>query len=101
MAPKLAGHTRQLAGYALVFLGLAVATGILFASGRYPAVPMWEFVLAAVVLGAPLMIAGGRLNARGRGQVLGVSRECAAEEYRQQNVVLAAYLGFLFAHGAL
>jgi hypothetical protein len=97
----LAGHVRQLFGYALVFLGLGVAAGVFLTAGRYPTVPLWWFVSVAVVLGAPLMIAGGRLNARGRGQVMDIMPESATEEYHRQNVLMAAYLGFILAQGFL
>jgi hypothetical protein len=101
MAPKLAGHALQLLGYALVFLGLAAAAVLLFASGRYPAAPMWAFVSGAVVCGAPMMIAGGRINSVGRGLVLGMSPGRAARQYRVQTVLMALYLGFLWLLGGL
>jgi hypothetical protein len=101
MPPKLTGHALQLAGHGLVFLGLGVAAAAMFASGNHPAVPTWAFVAAGVGLGAPLMIAGGRIDSRGRGLVLGQSRELAAREYRQSTVLLALYLGFLWLLGSL
>jgi hypothetical protein len=101
MPPKPAGHALQLLGDALVFLGLGVVTAAVFVAGSYPAVPLWVFVSGAVALGAPLMVAGGRIDSRGRGLVLGMSPERAAGEYRVQAVLMALYLGFLWLLGSL
>ena len=101
MAPKLAGHGLQLLGYALIFIGLGVVAAVLLVAASYPAVPMWAFALGALAAGAPLMIAGGRINSRGRGQVLGVSPEHAAGEYREQNLLMVLYLGLLLLQGIL
>ena len=101
MSTRLGGHGLQLLGFAVVFQGLACVAAALFTASRYPAVPTWAFALGGAVLGVPLMIAGGRVNAWGRGQVLGVTPETAREEYHRQNVLLAAYLGILLAQSAL
>jgi hypothetical protein len=100
MVPKLAGHVLQLVGYALVFLGLAVTAVAMFLATTLPGVPFWVFVLVAVVLGAPMMVTGGRANSLGRGLVLGVPPEEAAREYRRGTVLLAVYLALLLLQGA-
>ena len=99
MRSKLAGHAMELLGFALIFLGLGLATAVLFISGKHPEVPFWQFVVGALVVGVPTMIAGGRINSRGRGRVLGMSPESAAREYHEGNVLLAFYLGFVMLHG--
>lgn len=96
-----AGHALQLAGTGLVFLGLAVVVAALVVAGRYPTVPLGAFVAGALAAGAPLMIAGGRLNGRGRGLVLGRSPDEAAREYRDSTTLLAFYLLFLWTLGAI
>lgn len=93
MRSRLAGHARQLLGYALVFLGLAVVTAALFVAGNHPTIPLWVFVAGSTAIGAPLMIAGSRINARGRGLVLNQSPEQAAAQYRQTTALLALHLG--------
>jgi hypothetical protein len=100
MPPKLAGHVFQLAGYALVFLGLGVAAGAVLLAGSYPGVPLWAFVLVGAPLGVPLMIAGGRVNSIGRGRVLGMSPGEAAREYRLGTALLGVYLAVLLLQGA-
>jgi len=99
MPPKLAGHALQLLGYSLTFLGLAVVVVALFAAGSYPGVSLWVFVSGGIVVGAPLMIAGGRIDSRGRELVLGMSPEEAVREYRQGVVLLAVYLAVLLLQG--
>jgi hypothetical protein len=101
MRSKLAGHALQLLGYMLTFLGLGVSAAAFLLAGNYPTVPLWVFVTAAVVIGAPMMIAGGRIDGRGRGWVLGQSPERAAREYREKTVLMAFFLGFILAHSAL
>lgn len=93
MRSKLAGHAQQLLGYSIVFLGLAVVTAALFVAGNYPTIPLWVFVAGSTVIEAPLMIAGGRIDARGRGLVLDQSPQQAATQYRQTTVLMALYLG--------
>lgn len=46
-------------GYALVFLSLGVTMAAVFLAGDLPGVPFWAFVVAAVAVSAPLMVAGG------------------------------------------
>lgn len=99
MRLKLAGHGLQLAGYALTFLGLGVVVAALAVSGSYPTVPLWMFLLGAVAIAAPMMIAGGRINSRGRGLVLDQSPEQADREYREGNLLLFLYVVFLMLHG--
>jgi hypothetical protein len=101
MAPKLAGHGLQLLGYALVFLGLGAVAAMFFAAGSYPTIPLWAFVSGALAVAVPLMIAGGRVNSRGRARVLGVSPEQAEREYRDGNWLLLVYLGLLGLQGGL
>jgi hypothetical protein len=96
MRSRLAGHVRQLIGYALVFLGLAVVTAALFVAGSHPTIPLWVFVAGSTAIGAPLMIAGSRIDARGRGLVLDQSPEQAAAQYRQTTVLMAIHLGVGF-----
>jgi hypothetical protein len=100
MPPRLAGHALQLLGHALVFLGLAAAAAALFAAGNHPTVPTWAFAAVGVAVGTPVMIAGGRINNRGRALVLGLTPARAAREYRLQVVLLALYIAFLWLHGA-
>lgn len=99
MAPRFAGHALQLLGYSLSFLGLAAVVLALLAAGRFPGVSLGVFVAGGVVVGAPLMIAGGRIDCRGRALVLGLSPEDAAREYRQGVVLLAVYLAILLGQG--
>jgi hypothetical protein len=100
MPPKLTGHLLQLTGFSLVFLGLGAVVAVVFLAGSFPAVPFWAFVLAAFALGAPLMVAGGRVSSAGRGRVLGMTPVEAAQEYHRGTVVLAAYLAVLLLQGA-
>jgi hypothetical protein len=99
MRLKLAGHGLQLAGFALTFLGLGAALAVIFASSTYPTIPFWAFAVGAVVVAAPLMIAGGRINKRGRGLVLDMSPEEADREYQTGNLLLFVYIVFLMMHG--
>ncbi len=95
MPPKLTGHLLQLLGHALVFLGLGFAFLAMVIATNYYSVPFWVFVLAAIAIGAPVMVAGGRINSVGRGLVLGISAEEATKEYRRGTVLLGVYLGVL------
>lgn len=99
MRRVLAGHLLQLMGYALVFLGLGLTAGAMVLAGSYPTVPFWVFVVAAVGVAAPVMVAGGRVNAAGRGRVLGVSSADAAREYHLGTRLLGVYLAVLLAQG--
>jgi hypothetical protein len=101
MRSKLAGHALQLLGYTLTFLGLGVAVVALFLAGNYPTVPLWVFLAAGVAVGAPLMIAGGRIDGRGRGRVLELSPEEAAREYTEKTLLTALHLGLGFLLTAL
>jgi hypothetical protein len=44
------------------------------------------------VIGAPLMIAGGRIDSVGRGRVLDQSPEEAARAYREKTILMALHL---------
>lgn len=99
MRSKLAGHGLQLAGYALTFLGLGAAAVVIAIAGNQPTIPFWAFVLGAMVIGAPLMIAGGRINSRGRMRVLDQTPEQASREYQQGTRILAVYIGILLLQG--
>lgn len=88
MRSKLAGYALQLAGYAMVFLGLGVATAALFVAGFFPAAPLWIFIAVGVVLGAPLMLAGGWLYNRGR-VLLGTPVEQVEAEHRAGTATFA------------
>jgi hypothetical protein len=96
MKSRLAGHALQLLGYTLTFLGLGVVAAALFLAGNHPSVPLWVFLAAGAAIGAPLMIAGGRIDSRGRGRVLNQTPEEAAAHYRQTTVLLALHLGMGF-----
>jgi Na+-driven multidrug efflux pump len=96
MRAKLRGHGLQFLGSSLVFLGLAVVIAALVIAGRHPAVPLWAFVAGGGAVAAPLMVAGGRINGRGRGRVLGQSSEQAAREYRTTTTLMALHLGLTF-----
>jgi hypothetical protein len=96
MKSRLAGHALQLLGYLLTFLGLGVVAAALFIAGNHPSVPLWVFLAAAVAIGAPLMIAGGRIDSRGRGRVLDQTPEEATAHYRQTTVLMALHLGMGF-----
>jgi hypothetical protein len=100
MKTKLVGHTYQAAGYTLVFLGLGVAAAAMFLATTMPSVSFWVFAAAAVAIGAPLMVAGGRVNAVGRGMVLGRPSEDAARGYRRGTALLGVYLALLLLQGA-
>jgi hypothetical protein len=93
MARRLAGHGLQLLGYTLTFAGLGVAGTALLLAGNYPTVSLWVFVAVGVAVGAPLMVAGGRVDARGRGYVLGQSHEQAAAHHRRTTILMALHLG--------
>jgi hypothetical protein len=101
MRSRWAGHGWQLLGHGLVFLGLAIVVAGLFVSGYFPGVPFWQFVVASMAIAVPLMLVGGRIDARGRGLVRNVEPATAAREYRQSVAVTAAYLGFLWILGLL
>ncbi len=100
MPPKLTGHLLQLLGHALVFLGLGFALLAMVLATNYYSVPFWMFVLAAIAIGAPVMVAGGRINSVGRGLVLGISAEEATKEYRRGTILLGTYLSILLLQGA-
>ncbi|AMV26881.1 hypothetical protein VT84_20945 [Gemmata sp. SH-PL17] len=100
MPPKLTGHLLQLLGHALVFLGLGFALLAMVLATNYYSVPFWVFVLAAIAVGAPMMVTGGRINSIGRGFVLGMSPEEATSEYRRGTALLGVYLGVLLLQGA-
>lgn len=100
MRSKLAGFALQLAGYALVFLGLGVAAAAFLVAGNFPATPLWAFLAGAVVLGAPLMLAGGLLYRRGLVR-LGSPAEQVEAAHREEIVVFALFLGFLWLLGFL
>ena len=101
MQSKLAGHALQVLGYAFTFLGLGVAAAAFLMAGNYPTIPLWVFVTTAVGIGAPLMIAGGRIDGRGRGRVVGQSPERAAREYREKTMLMALYIVFILALAVL
>jgi hypothetical protein len=100
MKRTLAGHAFQVAGYGLCFLGLGVAVAAFLVAGCFPTVPLWVFVASAMALGAPVMIAGGRINSRGRGLVLGQTPAEAAREHRRTTILMLLLLLFLLAHSA-
>jgi hypothetical protein len=99
MSSKLAGHGLQLSGHLLCFGGLAAAAAVIFVAGNHPSIPMWWFAAGAAALGAPLMIAGGRINLRGRRLVLNQSPEEAAGDHFESTTLLALFLAFLWLHG--
>ena len=101
MRSTLTGHALQLLGHVLVFGGLGVAAVSMFHAATYYAVPFWAFLAISVCVGAPVMIAGGRINSRGRGLVLVQSPAEAASHYRKSTTVLGVYLVFLTAISSL
>ncbi|VTR94431.1 unnamed protein product [Gemmata massiliana] len=100
MPPKLTGHLLQLLGHALVFFGLGFALLAMVLATNYYNVPFWVFVLASIAIGAPTMVAGGRINSVGLGLVLGMPPEEATKEYRRGTILLGTYLSILLLQGA-
>lgn len=94
MRSQLTGHALQLAGYALTFLGLGSTVAAMHLATNYPTVPFWVFALASVAFGAPLMIAGGRINSRGKGRLMGWSPAETDREYQREMIWMAARIGF-------
>ncbi|MBY0461270.1 MAG: hypothetical protein K2V38_28430 [Gemmataceae bacterium] len=56
---------RTLVGHALMLAGLALAVAGLLVSGEFPSVPLGVVVAAACLVGAPPVLIGARLVARG------------------------------------
>lgn len=98
---KLPGHALQLADYALTLLGLGATVAAMYLAANYPTVPFWAFVLASVAFGAPLMIAGGRINSRGKGQLMGWPPDETDSEYRRETIWMAAHIGFVLLIASL
>jgi hypothetical protein len=87
-------------GFALMFAGMGLAVACMFSAGMQPTIPLWEFVGAAVLLGAPLMIAGGRLAHQGSVPV-GTPPEQAEATYQRETFRAAVAIGCMAIGGLL
>jgi hypothetical protein len=86
---------RIVIGCGLMLAGLVFACGCLFASNRFPSLPLGPFVAAAFLAGVPPVLIGARLAHRGERPQL-----TAAEfegEYNRATFRFAVALGFSVA----